>query len=234
MISRISFATLALMPVSLLAQPAQNLDHEHTELPALSVTADPFAQRNPVEATQPTSVLAGDALEQARGATLGETLAAQAGVHSADFGAGASRPIIRGQAGPRVRILNGGSAIADASTLSPDHNVAVEPFRATQIEILKGPASLMYGSGAIGGVINTVSDLVPSQSVPGPQGGIGFSGNSVNDSRALWGTWKLASTISRFISMASAATAMTMTSPALPIMMEMPSLIVLAGYKTLP
>ncbi|MGJ8670928.1 MAG: TonB-dependent receptor [Oceanococcus sp.] len=187
MISRISFATLALVPVSLLAQSLPNSDQAHTELPPLSVTADPFAQRNPVEATQATSVLAGDALERARSATLGETLASQAGVHSADFGAGASRPIIRGQAGPRVRILNGGSAVADASTLSPDHNVAVEPFRATQIEVLKGPASLMYGSGAIGGVINIVTDLVPNQSATEAQGAIGISGDSVNDGGAIWG-----------------------------------------------
>lgn len=166
---------------------AHTPDPDHTALPEITVTADPFAQRHPVEATQPTTVLSGEDLERSRAATLGETLAEQPGVHSADFSSGASRPVIRGLGGPRVRILDGGSRVADASTLSPDHNVSAEPFRARQIEVLKGPASLMYGSGAIGGVINLVSDLVPSEAEDQLHGAIGLGGNSVNDSRSAWG-----------------------------------------------
>lgn len=167
--------------------PTKLSDADETALPEITVTADPFAQRHPVEATQPTSVLSGEDLERSRAATLGETLADQPGVHSADFSSGASRPVIRGLGGPRVRILDGGSRVADASTLSPDHNVSAEPFRARQIEVLKGPASLMYGSGAIGGVINLVSDLVPTEPEDQLHGAIGVGGNSVNDSRSGWG-----------------------------------------------
>lgn len=162
-------------------------DETATELSPITVTADPFAGRSPVEATQPTSVLGGDALERARGNTLGETLANQPGVHSADFSAGASRPVIRGLGGPRVRLLDGGAGIIDASSVSPDHNVAVEPFRARQIEILKGPATLLYGSGAIGGVINVVSDLVPDGPLHGAEGSLGYVNSSVDSGNQFFG-----------------------------------------------
>ena len=147
---------LALSPVQAQQAPAE-ADAEAgaadaAELAPLTVTADPFADRSPVESTQPAEVLGHEALERARAQTLGESLDGLPGVRSADFGAGSSRPVIRGQGGPRVRVLDGGASVADASTISPDHNVAVEPFRAQQIEVLKGPATLLYGSGAIGGV----------------------------------------------------------------------------------
>lgn len=189
MLRHLLWATALVATPSLSWSQNQTADPEaaETALPEITVTADPFAQRNPVEATQPTAVLSGEDLERSRAATLGETLAEQPGVHSADFASGASRPVIRGLGGPRVRILDGGSRVADASTLSPDHNVAAEPFRARQIEVLKGPASLMYGSGAIGGVINLVSDLVPNTPENERHGALGAGANTVNGSRSGWG-----------------------------------------------
>src|SRR5690606_5532527 len=93
--------------------------------------------------------------------TLGETLKHQVGVHSSYYGPVASSPIIRGLEGPRVLIAQNGLDAGDASRVGPDHAVAAEASTATQIEILRGPATLFYGSGAIGGVVNIVDDRVP-------------------------------------------------------------------------
>ena len=182
---------LALSPVQAQQAPAEAEAEagaaDAAELAPLTVTADPFADRSPVESTQPAEVLGHEALERARAQTLGESLDGLPGVRSADFGAGSSRPVIRGQGGPRVRVLDGGASVADASTISPDHNVAVEPFRAQQIEVLKGPATLLYGSGAIGGVVNVVSDLLPQQPLTRMTGSIGVQAGSVDEARSGYG-----------------------------------------------
>lgn len=110
----------------------------------------------------PVSVLEGDFLILKRAATLGETLREEPGIHASHFGAGASRPIIRGMDGPRVKILSDGSEIYDASTMSPDHAVALEPMLAQQIEVLRGPSALAYGGGAVGGVVNVLDHKIPT------------------------------------------------------------------------
>ena len=110
----------------------------------------------------PASVLEGDALVLRRGATLGDTLASEPGIAASHFGAGASRPIIRGMDGPRVKVLSDGAEIMDASSISPDHAVALEPMLSRQIEVLRGPSALAYGGGAIGGVVNVLDDRVPT------------------------------------------------------------------------
>ena len=84
-------------------------------------------------------------------ASLGDTLDGLPGVHSDTFGGGASRPVIRGQTAPRVKALSDGSELMDASAISPDHAVTTEPLLAERIEVLRGPAALLYGGGAIGG-----------------------------------------------------------------------------------
>lgn len=110
----------------------------------------------------PVSVLEGDALVRQREATLGETLTSEPGITSSHFGAGASRPIIRGMDGPRVKVLSDGAELHDASTISPDHAVAAEPLLATQIEVLRGPSALAYGGAAVGGVVNVLDGKVPT------------------------------------------------------------------------
>lgn len=110
----------------------------------------------------PVTVLEGDALVQERGANLGETLDRQPGIQSTHFGAGASRPIIRGMDGARVKVLSDGAVIQDASTISPDHAVVSEPMLARQIEVLRGPSALIYGAGAIGGVVNVLDNKIPT------------------------------------------------------------------------
>ena len=113
--------------------------------------------------TLPASVLEGDALIEQRSGTLGETLKNLPGVNSDTFGGGASRPVIRGQTAPRVKVLSDGSEVMDASGISPDHAVTVEPLLAERIEVLRGPATLLYGGGAIGGVVNVVDKKIPTE-----------------------------------------------------------------------
>ncbi|KKW68923.1 TonB-dependent receptor [Lampropedia cohaerens] len=117
----------------------------------------------PLEAaTVPVEYLDSEALRQRSAATLGETLEGLPGVRNNNYGAGAGRPVIRGADGARVRILSDGSEVQDASTSSPDHAVGVEPALATDIEILRGPATLLYGGGITGGVVNVRDGRVPT------------------------------------------------------------------------
>jgi iron complex outermembrane receptor protein len=106
-------------------------------------------------------VLSGERLRDRQASTLGETLKHEVGVHSSYYGPVASSPIIRGLEGTRVLITQNGLDAGDASRVGPDHAVATEASTARQIEILRGPATLFYGSGAIGGVVNIVDDRIP-------------------------------------------------------------------------
>ena len=124
---------------------------------------------------QPAIVLADDELRRKQLATLGETLNRELGMSSTSFGAGASRPLIRGLGGERVRVLDSGIGSMDASSLSDDHAVSVDPLVARQLEVLKGPATLLYGSGAIGGIVNVVTDRIPSALLERPRGKLDFS-----------------------------------------------------------
>jgi iron complex outermembrane recepter protein len=126
------------------------------------VTASPYA-RAQHEIAAPTSVLAGARLAQALQPTLGETLAGQPGVASTAFGPGASRPVIRGLGGDRIRVLQRGVGTLDASVISPDHAVTLEPLLVERIEVVRGPATLLYGGSAIGGVVNVIDDRIPGQ-----------------------------------------------------------------------
>ena len=150
-------------------------------LDAVEVTANPLRGRTE-ELSEPTELLTGEKLDEAKAATLGETVDSLPGVQSSNFGPGVGRPIIRGLDGARVAVLSGGLATQDVSTVSQDHAPAVEPFLADQIEVLKGPATLLYGSGAIGGVVNIVDGRIPERAGSTP-----FSGraearyDSVND-----------------------------------------------------
>lgn len=130
-------------------------------LPPVTVSASGL-QLGTSDMTTPATVLEGDELVRRREATLGETLNSEPGITSSHFGAGASRPIIRGMDGPRVKVLSDGAELHDASTISPDHAVVSEPLLATQIEVLRGPSALIYGNGAVGGVVNVLDGKVPT------------------------------------------------------------------------
>jgi len=128
------------------------------------VTA-PLPQTSQADLVEGSSILSGDDLDRRRAATLGETLQGLPGVSSTSFGPGAGRPIIRGQSGPRVRVMENGVDTFDAATVSPDHAVAAPMGGAQRVEVLRGPATLLYGSSAIGGVVNVIDSRIP-ESVP--------------------------------------------------------------------
>ena len=159
-------------------------EHPHPEAPALDrivVTASPLSPGSD-DLVQPVEVLSGAELDRRKAATLGETVSRAPGVQSSFFGAGVGRPIIRGLAGARVQVLEGGVSAMDASTVSADHAVGIEPFLADQVEILKGPATLLYGSGAVGGAVNVVDGRVPEELPLLPlTGRAELRGNSVSD-----------------------------------------------------
>ncbi len=128
------------------------------------VTGNPLGRD---EALQPSSVLAGDGLALRRAGTLGETLSGLPGVATTGFGPQAARPVIRGLDGDRIRLLDNGGASADASNLSFDHAVAIDPLVIERIEVLRGPAALLYGGNATGGVVNTLDNRVPREAIDG-------------------------------------------------------------------
>jgi iron complex outermembrane receptor protein len=115
-----------------------------------------------MESATPVSVLSGETLRRQQAATLGDTLEKLPGVQSNFHGNVASTPIIRGLSGPRVLITQNGLDVSDVSRVGPDHTVASEASTAKQIEVLRGPATLFFGSGAIGGVVNVVDQRVPT------------------------------------------------------------------------
>ncbi|MCB1553816.1 MAG: TonB-dependent receptor [Xanthomonadales bacterium] len=139
------------------------------DLEQVVVTASPL--RDTAEKlSAPIEILSGEQLDEMRAASLGETVAKLPGVQSSNFGPGVGRPIIRGLDGARVEVLTGGMVTKDVSTVSQDHSPAIEPFVADQIEVLKGPSTLLYGSGAIGGVVNVVDGRIPTVPVEGFSG----------------------------------------------------------------
>ncbi len=152
--------------------PAAGADRHVKDLDSVVVTASPLRD-TAAELSKPTDVLAGERLDENRGASLGETVSSIPGVQSSNFGPGVGRPILRGLDGPRVEVLSGGMSTADVSTVSQDHSPAIEPFLADQIEVLKGPSTLLYGTGAIGGVVNVVDGRIPEHEIDG-----GFSGRA--------------------------------------------------------
>lgn len=125
------------------------------------VTADPLGRLGG-EVTSNVAVIAGEELAHRRQSTLGETLNGLPGVNSDTFGGGASRPVIRGQTAPRVKVLSDGASLMDASEVSPDHAVTGEPLLLDRIEILRGPSALLYGGGAIGGAVNLIDKKIPT------------------------------------------------------------------------
>ena len=123
------------------------------QLDPVIVQASPF-KADPDALVQPVQVLRGAELDRKRRGTLGETLEGELGVSTTDFGPGVGRPVIRGLGGARVLVLNDGLPSMDASSVSDDHALSIDPSQAEQVEIIKGPASLIYGSAAFAGVIN--------------------------------------------------------------------------------
>ena len=157
-------------------------------LPKVIVTATPFGATEGDQILAPAKILAGDELRDKLGSSLGETLSQELGVSASGFGAGASRPIIRGLEGARVKMLENGMAVADVSGLSNDHAVSADGAVARQIEILRGPAALLYGSGAIGGLVNVVNERIPTALEAKPAGQLESRYSSVDRGSSVSGS----------------------------------------------
>lgn len=167
-----------------LAAPAAAQDATVDEL---VVTAAPYAVSLD-SVTTSVDVVSAEDLAMAPPAGLGDVLSGKPGLRSSSFGPGASRPVVRGLAGPRVQVLTNGIGMIDASSLSPDHQVAADPGEAERIEVLRGPAALLYGGSAIGGVVNVIDERIATRRPDDGFGGrVTMSGSSVDDGVALNG-----------------------------------------------
>ncbi len=149
--------------------------------PEIVITGNPLGR----DAT-PANVgsLSGAELRERGQASLGETLSALPGVGSTYFGPKASRPIVRGLDGERVRVLSNSGATQDASALSYDHAVPTDVLVADRIEVLRGPAALLYGGSAMGGVVNVLDNRIPREAIDRPQGRVQLQGASGNRERS--------------------------------------------------
>jgi iron complex outermembrane recepter protein len=145
------------------ARADETIRHDHPHgVPEIIITADPLSDIDGHFAA-PVTILDQKALRSESMRSVGEAVANQLGVTSSDFGVSVGRPVIRGLGGGRVRVLEDGIGAMDLSTISPDHGVSVEPIFAEQIEIFRGPATLLYGSGASGGLVNIENGRIPKR-----------------------------------------------------------------------
>jgi len=135
----------------------------------ITITARPVDQGSLVT---PAQQLSGAALAQRQGSTLGETLDNLPGIANSSFGPNVGRPVIRGMEGDRVRILQNSGANLDVSGLSSDHAVPIDPLTTERIEVLRGPAALLYSGGAMGGVVNVIDNRIARERAFDAQGGV--------------------------------------------------------------
>ena len=140
-----------------------------TQLQEVTITAQPL---NNASVSVPAQQLSGSALAQRLGSTLGETLDNLPGIANSSFGPNVGRPVIRGLDGDRIRILQNSGANMDVSGLSFDHAVALDPLTTERIEVLRGPATLLYGGSAIGGVVNVIDNRIARERTFDAHGGV--------------------------------------------------------------
>ena len=165
------------------SKPTDKINEDGVQLlDAVTWTAHPLEQ-----STQDFGVadqtISREKLQQG-GTTLGEALKSELGVYSSSFGAGSSRPVIRGQEGARVKVTQNATENMDVSSLSPDHTVTVDPQLAEKIEVIRGPSTLLYGAGSVGGLVNVVdSKIATKMPKEGYAGDVGVRYNSGNDEK---------------------------------------------------
>ncbi len=170
-----------LRPWSAAAQEPHPHDDAHAHsVPEIIITADPLGYADG-HFVAPSQVLDAEALRTRSLRSIGETVANELGVNASDFGASVGRPVIRGLGGARVRVLENGLGSFDLSTISADHAVSSEPIFARQVEILRGPATLLYGSGASGGLVNVVNGRISDTLPEGVEGGLYTHYDSASD-----------------------------------------------------
>jgi len=171
-VSRLAIAFALAMPAGALAQdapppppPAADDDYHNRTDQQIVVTAAGLTQ---LDTLAGTSVIEGLELQRSMAGQLGEVLAKQPGVTASGFAPGASRPILRGFSGERVKVLIDGIGAIDVSNTSADHAVSIDPLTAERIEVLRGPAVMLYGSQAIGGAVNVIDKRIPQRPLDEP------------------------------------------------------------------
>ncbi len=191
----LSFLLLTLFSSTYVFSDTTDLDsredepEENSPRIQITITSKPGAP-SLLEYGQAATVLEKNDLTRKSETTLGETLRNEVGVSSSYSGPGTSRPIIRGNAGERVRILRNGVGNLDVSNTAEDHQVSINPLSADSIEVLRGPETLLYGSSAIGGVVNVIDGNIPSKEIgASAQGEYNVRTQTVNDE--LTGALKL-------------------------------------------
>jgi len=156
-----------------------------TTLEEVRITATPLG-RTVLETAQPVLVIDGDELLRGRSTTIAETLADEPGITASNFGPIASRPIIRGQGGLRVQVFQDGADVLDAAALSEDHAVTLDPLLAERIEVVRGPAALLFGNSASAGAVNVVTRRLPIEALDRPfAAALELRGDSAADTRAV-------------------------------------------------
>jgi iron complex outermembrane receptor protein len=180
--TRIAGATLFLCAASFSqAQTPSSVPSPPTgDLREVTVTGNPLGA---TDVAAPVTRLSGTGLLLRRQPTLGDTLSGLPGVSSTYFGPTATRPVIRGLDGDRVRILQNSGASLDASSLSYDHAVAADPIAVERIEVLRGPAALLYGGNATGGVVNLIDNRIPKEPLQGITGRVDVDAATGNRER---------------------------------------------------
>lgn len=174
----LTLSILAVVSVSTFAAETEQV----STLDTIRIKAHPLEQTSKDFAVADTVV---DQKHLQQGAvTIGDALSSEPGIYSNQFGAGSSRPVIRGQDGPRVKVLQNSSENIDVSTLSPDHAVTVDPALAKQVEVIRGPSTLLFGAGTVGGLVNVTDSKIPTQMpANGYEGNVGLHYNTGSDEK---------------------------------------------------
>lgn len=177
--------------------PSAHAQTAATPLSTVVITATPLRSEL-FDLVTPVNVLQGQGLRLKAQPTLGETLGNELGVSSTYYGPNASRPIIRGLDGDRIRLLQNGTGVIDASAASFDHAVTLEPLLLDRVEVVRGPAALLYGGNAVGGVVNAIDGRIPQQGLARPfEGAVDLRYDSVNDENA--GAFRFETGTDRFV-----------------------------------
>lgn len=175
-----SVLTLSISAIVSTSIWAEDTNDQVQKLGTLTFSAHPLEQSS-ADFGVVDQTVSSEKLQQG-GTTLGEVLKDELGIRSNSFGAGSSRPVIRGQEGARVKVTQNGTETMDVSSLSPDHAVTIDPQLAQNIEVIRGPSTLLYGAGSVGGLINVTDTKIPTQMPEnGYEGNIGVRYNTGND-----------------------------------------------------
>jgi iron complex outermembrane recepter protein len=160
------------------------IQYTGVDLDEVVVTASPTASGFRY---QPDMTYTGEALQRRSEASFGEMLNGEPGVAMRSMGSAPARPVIRGMDGDRILVLENGERMGDISETSADHTISLDPMVASRLEVVRGPASLLYGSSALGGVINLMTTDIPDRWDPGPSGVVSLQGATMNNMGAGFG-----------------------------------------------